>query len=303
MLGGIHSREWGSSDILINFVEQLQQAYRGHTGIALGGKTFTAADIRNIVNTLDVLVFPQANPDGRNFSMTADAMWRKNRRPAPAGQSNPACTGVDLNRNYDFLWNYPTYFSPQAPIANSTSPCDYQVYIGPSAFSEPETRNVKWLFDQHQNIRFFVDLHSFSEDVMYSWGDAVNQSNKPSMNFFNSTYDGKRGLKGKSAYKEFFPGSDQTIAANLATRMKNAIQAVRGKTYRVQQDFALYPTAGTSDDYATSRHFVNSGNGKIYSYTIEWGTEFQPPYAEMQNIIQDITAAMLDFCLGAMATP
>jgi hypothetical protein len=48
---------------------------------------------------------------------------------------------------------------------------------------------------------------------------------------------------------------------------------------------------------------VNASQGKIYSYTIEWGTEFQPPYAEMQNIIQDNTAAMLDFCLGAIATP
>ena len=144
MLGGVHSREWGSADILINFVEQLQQAYGGHKGLKLGGKSYTAADIQSIVNTLDVYVFPQANPDGRNFSMTADAMWRKNRRPAPAGHPGTACIGVDLNRNYDFLWNYPQYFSPRAPIANSTNPCDYQVYIGPSPFSEPETKNVKW---------------------------------------------------------------------------------------------------------------------------------------------------------------
>ena len=123
------------------------------------------------------------------------------------------------------------------------------------------------------------------------------------MNFRNSTYDGKRGMKGTNAYKEFLPSSDQTIAANLAKRMANAIKAVRGKVYKVQQDFAMYPTAGTSDDYASARHWLNSANGKIYSFTLEWGTEFQPPYAEMQNIINDITAAMLDFCLGAIAAP
>src|ERR1700724_171743 len=75
LLGGIHAREWGSSDILIALVEVVQSAYRGNTGITLGGKTFSAAQIQTIVNTLDLIVFPQANPDGRNFSMTTDAMW------------------------------------------------------------------------------------------------------------------------------------------------------------------------------------------------------------------------------------
>jgi hypothetical protein len=32
-LGGIHAREWGSPDILINFVEQLCEAYRKQSGI------------------------------------------------------------------------------------------------------------------------------------------------------------------------------------------------------------------------------------------------------------------------------
>ncbi|WP_368858515.1 M14 family zinc carboxypeptidase [Modestobacter marinus] len=54
-------------------------------------------------------------------------MWRKNRRFAEPGQ--PACPtgggngpGVDLNRNYDFLWDFPTAFRPQAPVATSTNP-------------------------------------------------------------------------------------------------------------------------------------------------------------------------------------
>jgi len=32
-LGGVHAREWGSCDILINFVEQLEQAYLSKTGV------------------------------------------------------------------------------------------------------------------------------------------------------------------------------------------------------------------------------------------------------------------------------
>src|SRR6266851_1930979 len=45
-LGGVHSREWGSPDILINFVEQLTQAYQNHTGVTVGTKHFTAAKIK-----------------------------------------------------------------------------------------------------------------------------------------------------------------------------------------------------------------------------------------------------------------
>jgi hypothetical protein len=41
-LGGIHAREWGSADILINFVQQLTNAYRSQQGIAVGRKKFTA---------------------------------------------------------------------------------------------------------------------------------------------------------------------------------------------------------------------------------------------------------------------
>jgi murein tripeptide amidase MpaA len=235
--------------------------------------------------------------------MTADSMWRKNRRPAPAGRSHPECVGVDLNRNYDFLWDYPNHFSPRAPVANSTNPCDYQVYTGPRAFSEPETRNVKWLFDEHPNVRVFVDLHSYGELVMYCWGDAPNQSTKSTMNFRNPTYDRKRGLTGRTGYREFLSTADQTTSTRLGTRMRDAIEAVRGKAYTVEQDFSLYPIAGASNDYATARHLVDGSKSKIYSFTIAWGTEFQPPYSEMQHIMQEISAALLDLCLGVIASP
>ena len=66
----------------------------------------------------------------------------------------------------------------------------------------------------------------------------------------------------------------------------------------------LYPTAGTSDDYAFSRHFVDKKKSKIYPYTIEWGspnnpTPFHPFYPEMAKIIQEIVAALVAFCVAA----
>ena len=97
-LGCVHAREWGSADILINFVEQVEQAYHSKTSLTFRTRTFSAAEIQTIVNTLDIVVFPQANPDGRNYSMTpgSDAMWRKNRRTASPNSVTPdACVGVD----------------------------------------------------------------------------------------------------------------------------------------------------------------------------------------------------------------
>jgi murein tripeptide amidase MpaA len=303
-VGGIHSREWGSCDILINFVQLLTNAYRTNTSVTIGPKTFSAASIQKIVNEKDVVVFPQANPDGRNYSMTKEAMWRKNRRPAPGGSSSPSCVGVDLNRNYDFLWNFPHFFDPSSPIANSTSPCDHDVYIGPSAFSEPESKNVRWVFDSYPNVRFFIDVHSYSEAILYNWGDDDSQSTSPSMNFRNSAFDGKRGIVNDTAYKEYIKPTDKAAALKLANGMRDAIKAVRGRTYSVMPSIGLYPTAGTSTDYAFSRHILDATKAKVYSYTIEWGsasnpTPFHPPYSEMLKIIREITSALFDFCIRA----
>ncbi|HEX7138854.1 MAG TPA: M14 family metallopeptidase, partial [Vicinamibacterales bacterium] len=255
-LGGVHAREWGSPDILINFVEQLCDAYRNQTALTIGGSTFTAAQIQAVVNGKDVYVLPQANPDGRNHSMTADPMWRKNRRPAAGGSNNPDCVGVDVNRNYDFLWDYTKHFSARAPVQNSTDPCNAEIYIGPAAVSEPETKNVVWMWDNFPNIGYFIDIHSYSEDILYSWGDDDDQSTKQQMNFHNAAYDGKLGVKGDAAYKEYIPSADKTAAQKLANAMAAAIQSVRNRKYTVMQSMSLYPTAGCSDDYAYSRHFT-----------------------------------------------
>jgi carboxypeptidase T len=303
-LGGVHAREWGSCDILINFVQLLTHAFQSNSALTIGSKTYTAAQIQSIVNTKDIYVFPQANPDGRNYSMTKEAMWRKNRRPAPAAHPQAKCIGVDINRNYDFLWDFPKFFDPAAPIANSKDPCDHDVYIGPGPISEPETKNAVWLFDQFPNIRYFIDVHSYSEDILYNWGDDTNQTTDPSMNFQNAAFNGKRGIATDTTYKEFIKAADKDAVIALANSMRDAIKTVRGRTYLVEQSVGLYPTAGTSDDYAFSRHIVDASKTKVYSYTIEWGsqnnpTPFHPPYTEMQVIIREITVALLEFCLKA----
>ena len=302
-IGGVHAREWGSADILIFFVEQLLQAYQANRGIRLGNTSFSAAQIQQIVNTKDIFIFPQVNPDGRQYSMTVDPDWRMNRRPA--GNAHPACLGVDINRNYDFLWDFPVYFDPRAPIANSQDPCDPQyTYIGPAPFSEPETKNVVWMLDTYPNIHYFIDIHSYSEDILYCWGDDNNQVVDQMMSFQNAAYNGKRGIANDGAYREYIDPADQAAIVTLANQMRDAIKGVRGRTYTVEQSLSLYPTAGTSDDYAFSRHLMTPPKPKIFAYTIEWGspantTPFHPRYTEMQKIIREVTAGLLDFCVRA----
>jgi murein tripeptide amidase MpaA len=300
-LGGVHSREWGSCEILINFATDLLEAHTAGTGVAYGGKTFTPAQVQSLLNRLHLIVFPLANPDGRHYSQTVQALWRKNRNSANSG-GNPNCIGVDINRNYDFLFDFQTAFSPNSAVVVSANPCDFQVYHGPSAFSEPETQNVRWLFDTNARIRWFLDVHSYAEDILHIWGDDDNQSTNPTMNFRNPAFDGTRGVPGDSAYREYIPAGDLQIAVSLAHTFRDALHAVRGKSYTAKSAFDLYPTSGTSDDYAYARHIIDPGNEKIFAYTIEWGTEFQPPWTEMVNIIHDVTAGLIQFCLAARDT-
>jgi carboxypeptidase T len=296
-LGGVHAREWGSSDILINFIEKIEQAYLNNTALTFGGKTFSATDIKSIVDTLDVVIFPQANPDGRNYSMTVEHDWRKNLRPAPP-RVLPECRGVDINRNYDFLWDFHKCCSPSFVTLTSYNPCSYY-YHGESVFSEPETRNARWIVDEFPNTRFFIDLHSYGPRILYRWGDCAEQTGDPDMNFSNPAYDSLRGVAGQ--YSEYIPGNDLTAAKSLAAVLRDGLKAVRGTDYAAGPAFGLYATVGASDDYLYSRHFVDSGQAKIVSYTLEWGTQFQPPWQEMRQIIDEVTAGLLAFCLEIVA--
>jgi murein tripeptide amidase MpaA len=316
LLGGVHAREWGSPDILVNFVQLLTDAYRNGTGITQGGAAVGAEQVRAIVDTLDVVVFPQANPDGRHHSMTVDPMWRKNRRPA--GTGDPGCPsgggngpGVDINRNYDFLWDFPTTFSPSAPVATSADPCS-EIYYGPGAVSEPETSNVGWLLDRYPSVGYFIDIHSFGEDILYNWGDDDDQVTDPSMNFSDPAYDGKRGIPDSTPggdpdkYREYIPADDRHTLITLGTMMRDAIQAAHGRPYTLKQSVGLYPTSGTSDDYAYSRSFLDSSKDTVLGYTIEWGPQrssipksFHPDYPDMVPIIEEVTAGLLAFCLAA----
>ncbi len=73
---------------------------------------------------------------------------------------------------------------------------------------------------------------------------------------------------------------------------------VRGADYPVEQAMTLYPTSGASDDYAFSRHFADPTRTKVFGWTVECGTSFQPAFSEAAEVIRETSAGLLRFALG-----
>jgi carboxypeptidase T len=313
LFAGVHAREWGGPDILVSFLERLTAAAAAGAGVTLpAGHAVAAADVERIVSGLDVVVLAQVNPDGRAYSMRPDGeeLWRTNRRPAPVG-------GVDVNRNYDWLWDFRRHFDPRAltrgEVSVSDTPGD-DTYHGPSAFSEPETRNVEWLVDRYPTTRFLVDVHSFSELILYPWGDDDNQSTDPPQNFRNPAFNRRRGLLVQNGhpqarrYGEYLDPAHRRHLIEIGERMRDAIESVNGRRYTVQQGAQLYGTSGTSEDWTFARHILDPTRPVIYPYTIEFGRtrpddvagSFHPPYAEMERIIDEVVAGLLQMCLAGL---
>jgi len=257
LVGGTHARELMNPDAIIELAVDLLVSYANGTDIVYGARTWPANDVRIILETLDLWLLPCSNPDGRNHVMTVDDMWRKNRRDNP---STP-CDGVDLNRNLDVLWGV-------TQGQTSCAPCS-DVYCGPTAFSEPETRNVRHLLDT-QRIDCFADVHSYSELVLYPWGHAPTQTLDPTKRF-TGLPGGTCATIGQAGYQEYMPAQDLQRFQTVGQRIVDAIASVRGRVYTNQPSVALYPVTGAHGDYVYSRHIANPALRKTYGYTLETG--------------------------------
>ena len=261
IVGGMHARELMNSDAIIELAFDLVQAYSGETGLVYGGAEWSAFDVRVIMETLDIWMLPCANPDGRNYVMTTDWNWRMNRRDNPG----TTCDGVDPNRNCDFMWR----------VIGPTTVCDpcspTQGFVGSLPFSEPEASNIHLLCDTHR-IDVFVDVHSFSEFVLFPWGHAPTQTTQPLPNFTNLPFGFCRPLDPPGHEEYMFP-SDQVRYQTVATRVADAIRAVRGRNYVLKTIYQVYngTTTGTSSDYVYSRHISNPALRKTFAFAFETG--------------------------------
>jgi carboxypeptidase T len=290
LIGGVHARELVNPDALVALTVRLCDAYANGTALTFGGRTYSPAVVALIVENMDVYVLPLVNPDGRSHVQAprGDPMWRKNR----AVNAGSPCRGVDINRNFDFLWNWTIG-------STSADPCS-DVFHGPSAFSEPETRNVRWMLDTFGHIRGMLDMHSYGRLILHPWGDDDAQTTDPAMNFRNSAYDGLRGIRGDTAYREHITSGDLRWLVRAGENMRDAVTEVAGNVYNVQPSIWLYPTSGTSKDYAYSRHLVNTGVRKVYAYTVETGTQFQPAFPGASVPMDEAQAAAVQFCLNVL---
>ncbi|KAM5341841.1 hypothetical protein ACJ41O_014872 [Fusarium nematophilum] len=314
VISGVHARERGGPDNVVYFLSDLLHARKAKKGLKYGDTTFSASQVRKVLDA-GIVVLPLINPDGVKHDQATDSCWRKNRNPASATGEDDV--GIDINRNYDFLWDYQTAFSPDADLwaVGSDDPAS-EVFHGTEPASEPETKSVVWTMDEFDDLSWFIDLHSFGGSILYAWGDDNAQTKKPGQNFANAKYDGRRGVTGddepvKTAYKEYLKPDDLAKQKSLASRMKASMEKAGETLYEVMESVGLYPTSGGSTDYALGRYYGKTvcGSTKLQGFTIEFGEEsgsaacpFYPSGKQYHEWMRQVASGLMEVALKAADT-
>lgn len=143
-----HAREPIGMQLLVYYMYYLLENYD------------TDPDVRYIVDNFELYFVPIINMDGYAYNIqnepSGGGMWRKNRR-----QNDDGSYGVDLNRNYGYMWGYDD---------NGSSPYPWDdTYRGPSAFSEPEIMNIRDFCNEHE-FMIALNYHSYQNELLYPWG-------------------------------------------------------------------------------------------------------------------------------------
>lgn len=254
----IHAREYTPAELAARFAEYLIQGYD------------TNADVHWLLDYHEVHIMLQANPDGRKEA-EAGFSWRKNTNENYCGVTSTN-RGADLNRNFDFLWNgCPSYYG-----CSSGNPCD-TTYRGPSAGSEPETQAIQ----NYMNLIFpdqrdesslsnpapddatgiYIDLHSYSRLVLWSWG-------------FTQNFQAPNGIDLQTLGRKFGYFN----------------------SYWPKQSSFLYPTDGSTDDYAYGRLGVAG-------YCFELGGAFFEACSVFENEILPNNLPALLYAAKVSRTP
>lgn len=143
-----HAREPGSLSQLLFYMWHLLENYG------------TDAEVTYLVDHREMYFVPCINPDGYIYNQTIEpdggGMWRKNRR-----DNGDGTFGVDLNRNYGWLWGFNDEGSSPDPAS--------AVYRGSAPFSEPETQAIRDLCEAHE-FRLALNYHTQGNMVIHPWG-------------------------------------------------------------------------------------------------------------------------------------
>jgi len=188
-----HAREWVTTMVPPYLATYLLETYPN------------SADVRDLVDNVEFFLVPVFNVDGYMYSWTADRFWRKNRR-----HIGGSYYGIDLNRNWGKGWGGP----------GSSSLINNGTYRGEAPFSEPETQVMRDFFLAHPNIRAQMDLHSYSQLIL--WPNAFSSSLSP----------------------------DEAILDQIGEDMRSLIYGVHSKHYDAGATWStLYPASGVSFDW------------------------------------------------------
>lgn len=248
-LGCHHAREWISVEVAYRLAEHLVGAAN-------------SAPIQDWLQRAELWVAPMVNPDGHEYCRTQDRLWRKNRRVNRDGS-----IGVDPNRNYGYMWG-------TLNVNTSSHVPSDETYVGPRAFSEPETQAVRNLVGR-ELFRGVITYHSYSQLILYPWG----YTSEP--------------IPDEAA---------RTGMVELAGRMQRLIQDVHGSAYTPEQASQLYPTAGDTTDWTY-------GEYGIPSFTIELRPSSQSeggfilPASQIAPTWEENRPAALEFIRATLETP
>ncbi len=136
-----HAREPQSMQWQMNYVLWLCQNYG------------TNAEATALVDDHEIYFMPVVNPDGYEYNRTTNpsggGMYRKNRNPNG---------GVDLNRNFGYMWGYDN-------IGSSPEPSD-ETFRGTGPFSEVETQGFRD-FVISRNFSFILNAHTYGDYFLY----------------------------------------------------------------------------------------------------------------------------------------
>ncbi|XP_039758033.1 carboxypeptidase B-like [Pararge aegeria] len=150
-----HAREWVTPPVALYIIQQLVERSE-----------------KDLTDLIDWIIIPMANPDGYEYSMNEDRLWRKTRSKSHNGSEE--CPGVDMNRNFAFSWG---------TVAANSNPCSI-IYEGPAVFSEPETRVIRdAVLSQLDRTYLYISLHSFGNMLLYAWGNGSLPSNALSVHY------------------------------------------------------------------------------------------------------------------------
>ena len=134
-----------------------------------------------LVENRQMWFIPVVNPDGywhnQQTNPNGGGMWRLNGRDNNDNNIffESGIDGVDLNRNYGYMWGYDNNGSSPVP--------GDQTYRGVAPFSEAETWTIKQFCEQHQFTAAF-NYHTYSDLLIHPW--AYNDSPTPDHFLFHT---------------------------------------------------------------------------------------------------------------------